>query len=217
MVGVYGLKRRTVVVLEPVIAGFVRRGVGADAVTCAGVAAAGSAGLAVWVGAALGLPVLWVAAVPLLVLRLLAAAVDGAVARRAGTSSATGAVRNEVADRVADVLVLCSLAAVTAPVLAAGAVAAAALTAHAGVLDEVHTGRRATGGPMGKADRVATVAVAAAVAALTGSRTPFTVAASVIAAGGLVTAALRLGSLHRRLTRQDVGTSRARRALEVAR
>lgn len=139
------------------------RGTHPNTVTVAGVVAAALAAAGLVAGALVH--PLWWASVPLLgVLRLAANAIDGSLARSTGQSSARGEVLNEVGDRVGDGLMLAALGPTVGWELAGWAVASAFLVAFTGVLAQVVTGARESTGPMGKADRVMLLSVAAPVA-----------------------------------------------------
>lgn len=197
--GLYAAKPWFTRRLSPVEDALVRHRVGPDALTAAGVALGWGAGACLAAGALLDLPVLWLAVSPLGVARLAANALDGAVARRAGTQRPTGAVVNEVGDRLADVGLLAGVAVAVGPGLAAGALAAALAASLAGVLALALTGRRDCGGPIGKSERAVVLGLGAAVAGWSGSTTPIAVATVVVLAGGVATAAARLRRLHRAL------------------
>lgn len=176
----------------------VERGTSPHRLTATAVVASALAGAAIAAGGILDEPLLWLAVPPLVLVRLAANALDGSVARRTGRAGPWGAVVNEVGDRVSDVVVVGATATVVAPGLAAGAVAAGLLASGAGVLSELATGARDSGGPLGKADRAALVAIASAWAAASGPE-PFTVAAWAIVVGATLTAALRVARVRRRL------------------
>jgi CDP-diacylglycerol---glycerol-3-phosphate 3-phosphatidyltransferase len=173
----------------------VARGVGADALTRAAVVISVLTGTSIALGGALHKPAVWFAVPPLVLLRLALNALDGSVARRTGTARPMGTVLNEVGDRLSDAATIGSTAFVVPSALAAGATGAAFLASSVGVLAFALTGTRDCGGPMGKADRAAVLALAAGTGAVLGSATPFKVAAWVLLAGSLVTAAARVRRL----------------------
>lgn len=164
--GLYGVKALFVARLRPLEDLAVRRGVSPDALTVAG------AGLGVLTGVALAagavMPLLWLVVAPLALARMACNAIDGSLARRAGTSTQGGAILNELGDRVADVATFLGLAAVTGPALALAVVVVVLATSFVAVVGQALVGRRIAAGPMGKPDRVAVIACAAAVAAFTG-------------------------------------------------
>lgn len=94
--------------LDPVLARLERSGVRPDALTLAAVPVGALAGAAVLVSPSVPLALLLVplAVVARLILNLL----DGALARRTGLTHARGELYNEVGDRLADVLMLASVA-----------------------------------------------------------------------------------------------------------
>lgn len=189
----YDLKPAFVMRLAWVEDRLVAARVGADALTALGVVASGLAAEAVIAGARVD-PVAWLLVGPLGALRLAANALDGSIARRTRTTSSRGAVWNEVADRLGDLLLIGATAAVAPPALTAVAVAAAFATAWSALLAQALTGQRAAQGPMGKADRVALLGVTAAVATVTGEQA-FAVGLWVLIAGAAVTVVRRLRTI----------------------
>ncbi|HEX9697590.1 MAG TPA: phosphatidate cytidylyltransferase [Actinomycetota bacterium] len=171
--------------------------VSADALTYAAVAAAGVAALAIWAGAALAAPLLWLAVAPLALIRIALNALDGSVARRTGTARPWGAALNEICDRAADTLFVAPLALIVHPALALGALAAALVSSCAGIVSHAATGERDYGGPMGKADRMLVVGVAALIAPA--QPAAWTVACIAIGAGAAITAAARVVRIKERL------------------
>ena len=177
----------------------VARRVSADALTFAAVVVSVAAGGAIAAGGLFGAPMLWLAVPPLVLMRLALNALDGSVARRTRTARPFGAALNEIGDRVSDAATVGATAFAVGPSLALGALASCFLASSTGVLGQATTGRRDSGGPMGKADRAATLAAGATAGALVGSALPFAVALLLIGAGGVITAAARLGRIRRTL------------------
>jgi CDP-diacylglycerol--glycerol-3-phosphate 3-phosphatidyltransferase len=204
MSGLYSIKPWFVRRLRRVEDALVRRRVSPDSLSVAAVGVSVAAGVALAAGGAFSEPLLWLLVPPLGLVRLALNALDGAVARRTGDGRPFGEVVNEMADRVADVALIAPLAAVVDPVLAFSALTCALLASAAGCAGRAVTGRRLSGGPMGKADRVAVVSVAAAAGAAVGSSFPFEVAAWVVVAGSVVTAVGRLLRLSREEVAADV-------------
>lgn len=190
MSGLYAIKPWFVARLRRVEDALVARRVRPDTVTYAGLAAAVAAGATIAAGGLLDAPLVWLAVPPLLVLRLACNALDGAVARRTGAARAFGAVVNEVCDRAGDAAVIAPTAFVAGAGVAFGATAAAFAVSATGVLSQAVTGRRDTGGPMGKADRMAAVAIAAVAATLW--RPAWVAVDMLIVLGAIVTAAARI-------------------------
>jgi CDP-diacylglycerol--glycerol-3-phosphate 3-phosphatidyltransferase len=161
----------------------VARRVAPTTITVAGVAFGGAA------GAALALlrpgPVAAVAVGLLLAARLASANLDGGVAREAGRASRSGAVANELGDRLAELAALAGVLAL-APVWLVAVVALAASAPSWVALAGAAAGApRVQGGPVGKTERcVLLVAIAA-----TGWVGPLLV---VLAGGSLLTAAIRV-------------------------
>lgn len=139
-------------------------------------------------------------------LRLLCNLFDGMVAVEGGKSTPTGALYNEVPDRVADSLLLVALG-YASGLPWAGWLAALLATATAyvrtlgGALGQPQDFR----GPMAKQHRMALLTLACVVAPFeamfAGSRHALVVAVLVIAAGSLLTCATRLRAIAGRLER----------------
>src|SRR5688572_28146800 len=98
--GLYGLKPTFVRRLRGLEDRAVARGVSPNSLTVAAVGIGAVTGIALLAGN--HVPVLWLAVPPLVLARMACNAVDGSLARRTGTSSARGAVLNELGDRSAD-------------------------------------------------------------------------------------------------------------------
>ena len=182
MDGLYALKPWYAARLGGIRDELVARRVSPDALTVAGVGCAAGAGLAIAT-----LPAGWaaLAVAPLLAARLACANLDGGVARESGRTSRRGAVWNEVGDRAAEYAVLAGcLAVAPAPVVLVAALAAT-LPSWVALAGAAAGAGRPQGGPVGKTERCALLAVAAA----TGWVVPVL---AVLAAGSVVTAALRL-------------------------
>jgi CDP-diacylglycerol--glycerol-3-phosphate 3-phosphatidyltransferase len=131
--------------------------------------------------------------------RLALNALDGSLARRKGIDHPFGEVMNEMGDRLSDAALLGPLAfAVPAP-LALTALVATLVSSTAGLLGRALLGERISGGPMGKADRVAAISLAALAAGLWASPIPFEIALWVVLGGAVVTVAARLVAIRRRL------------------
>ncbi|MFD5190677.1 CDP-alcohol phosphatidyltransferase family protein [Streptomyces sp. NPDC058357] len=190
MNGLYALKPWYADRLSGVRASLVRHEVSPDTLTAAGVvAAAGAAAALAWLpaGPAAALPVAL-----LLAARLAFANLDGALARDTGRTTRRGAVLNELGDRVADLVVLAGFLALAPLWLVAVAGLAATLPSWVSLAGAAAGAPRRNGGPVGKTERCLLVVVAAA----SGWTVPVL---TVIAAGSLLTAALRLAGLWREL------------------
>jgi CDP-diacylglycerol--glycerol-3-phosphate 3-phosphatidyltransferase len=109
---------------------------------------------------------IWLLAfVPLVaVLRTALNALDGLVAKRTGLARPWGEVLNEFCDRLADVALLggVALAEPADHLLGSATVVAVLLSSYIAILSKAAGGRRQYAGPMGKADRMVALAVAAA-------------------------------------------------------
>jgi CDP-diacylglycerol--glycerol-3-phosphate 3-phosphatidyltransferase len=101
---------------------------------------------------------------PLVLIRTALNALDGLVAKETGLARPWGEVLNELCDRVADVALLggVALASPTNHLLGAVTIVAMLLNSYLAVLSKAAGGRRQYAGPMGKADRMIVLGVAAA-------------------------------------------------------
>lgn len=133
----------------------IARGISADALTTAGLGAAALAGAVI---AAAGAPPQgWIAlAPPLLFARIACNALDGMVARGAGTARPWGAVLNEVGDRAADLLCFGGLilSGALSPLVAGALPPLLLAVSYIGLLGQAAGGGRCHAGPLGKADRM---------------------------------------------------------------
>ncbi len=177
----------------------VARRVSPDSLTFAAVAVSVAAGGSIAAGGLLDRPLLWLAVAPLVLVRLALNALDGSVARRTRSARPFGAALNEIGDRASEAATIGATAFVAGPGLAFGALASCYLASSTGVLSAALTGRRDSGGPAGKADRAAALALGATAGALAGSTVPITVALIVIGIGAVATAFVRLLRIRRAL------------------
>lgn len=185
----YVLKPWFVGHLGRVVDAAVARGTSPDRVTAVGALLGAGTGVAVAAGTVW--PLAWLAVPPLAVARLAANAIDGQLARTAGTATARGAVGNELADRVGDLAALAPLALVAplaTAVLLVGVLAAEWIAA----VDWAVHGTRRHVGPFGKPDRMVVLSLGL-VAALAWP-VAATVTATVLAAGAWVAAAVRVST-----------------------
>jgi CDP-diacylglycerol---glycerol-3-phosphate 3-phosphatidyltransferase len=188
--GLYALKPWYADRLHRARAGLVRRRVSPHAITAAGVVAGGGAGAVLAVmrpGPVAGLLV-----AVLLVTRLGCANLDGAVARESGRTSAWGWMVNELGDRAADLAALAGCMVLASDGLVAVAALAATLPSWTALAGAAAGGPRPQGGPVGKTERCLLVTLIA----FTGWAVELLV---VIAAGSLLTAAVRLVRIRRAL------------------
>lgn len=190
MRGLYAAKPWFVGRLRRVEDLLVARRVSPDALTWWAVGVAAAAATATVAGEVAGAPAIWIAVAPLALARLALNALDGSVARRTGAARPFGAALNEICDRISDAAFLAPLALVAPPALALGALACAFAASLAGVLAWAVAGRRDHGGPMGKADRMLVVGLAAIVAPF--APVAWTAACAIVAAGSAVTVAARV-------------------------
>ena len=151
----YAGKPRVVRRLEPLLGWLERHRVSPDALTLAAIPIGALAGVAILLSP--GQP-LWLLVVPVAaVLRLVTNLLDGAVARRTGQVHPRGAFYNELGDRVADVLMLGSVAMVPgaiAPAVWLGVVLAL-LASFTAVATQAAGGSRTYRGILSKPGRMA--------------------------------------------------------------
>jgi phosphatidylglycerophosphate synthase len=151
---------------------------------------------------------LFVAAAASIQLRLLCNLLDGMLAVEEGFHTRTGALYNEIPDRVADVVLLlgagCAVRDLAAGLLLGVAAAMLAVfTAYIRVLGGSLGTRQYFSGPMAKQHRMFALtcaAIASAVAAVSGAQAqPMVAALAVIVVGTAVTARRRVASIAREL------------------
>jgi CDP-diacylglycerol--glycerol-3-phosphate 3-phosphatidyltransferase len=133
----------------------------------------------------------------LLVARLACANLDGALARSTGRQTRWGAVLNELADRVADLVVVAGMLPHAPLAVVLGTALASTMPSWVSLAGAAAGAQRINGGPLGKVERCLLVVVAA----LTGW---YAVILLVIAAGSVLTAILRLFRLARIVRKDDV-------------
>ena len=125
----------------------------------------------------------------LLALRLAAANLDGALARETGTCTRWGAVVNELGDRAAELAVLAGCFALAPPWVVLLAMLAASAPSWVALAGAAAGAVRINGGPVGKTERCVLLVLIAAAPAYTAALL------AALAAGSLLTAALRLRTL----------------------
>jgi CDP-diacylglycerol--glycerol-3-phosphate 3-phosphatidyltransferase len=173
--------------------------VSADSLTAAALVVSLGCGLVLALGGILDQPLLWLLVPPLALVRLALNALDGSLACRKGTDRPFGEVINEMGDRLSDAALIGSLAFAAPVPLALTALVATLVSSTAGLLGRALLGDRISGGPMGKADRLAAISLAALAAGLWASPIPFEIALWVVLGGAVVTVAARLVAIRRRL------------------
>ena len=176
--------------------GALKLGLTANQVSFLGIVAAG---LGAWAMLETDLhPSLFLAAAAAIQLRLLANMIDGMVAVEGGKGGPTGAIWNEVPDRIEDSLFLVAAGyAATLPWLGWLAALLAAVCAYVRLLGGTLGQPQDFGGPMAKPHRMAALTIGCLIAI------PWfgalQIALAVIAAGTLLTIALRLARLAKAL------------------
>jgi phosphatidylglycerophosphate synthase len=137
-------------------------------------------------------------------LRLLCNMLDGMVAIEGGRQSPTGALYNEIPDRLDDSLLIVALGyAANAPAIGWYAALAAAVTAYIRVLGGALGQAQDFRGPMAKPHRMAVMTIACILAAvelsMAGSHWALTAGVWIIAVGATLTCATRSWATARRL------------------
>jgi phosphatidylglycerophosphate synthase len=137
-------------------------------------------------------------------LRLLCNLLDGMVAIEGGRKSATGALYNEIPDRLGDSLLIVALGyAAGAPIIGWYGALAAAVTAYIRVLGGALGQAQDFRGPMAKPHRMAVATVGCIAGAVElptlGSHWALTAATWIIAVGATLTCATRTRAIARRL------------------
>jgi phosphatidylglycerophosphate synthase len=128
-------------------------------------------------------------------------ALDGLVAKRTGLARPWGEVLNELSDRLADVAMFGGVA-FSEPadhLLGGAAIVAMLISSYLGILSKAAGGPRQYTGPMGKADRMICLAIAAPLGFLFPLDAIYNLILAFVLAGAIVTA-LRRG----RATYQDL-------------
>jgi CDP-diacylglycerol--glycerol-3-phosphate 3-phosphatidyltransferase len=186
--GLYSFKSWYAGRLAPVRRRLVTAGVPPWAITLAGIGFGGGAGLAL----ALLRPglVAGVVVAVLLAARLGCANLDGGVAREGNRATPFGSVLNELGDRGAELAALAGCLAFAPPALVLAAALAATLPSWVALAGAAAGLGRVQGGPVGKTERCLLLALLA----LLGFPV---VLLAVLAAGSLLTAAVRVGRLAR--------------------
>jgi phosphatidylglycerophosphate synthase len=197
-VDLYAGKASIVGRLEPVVAVLVRARVSPDALTLGAIPVALLGAVALLLSPSV--PPLLLAVPILAAARLLLNLLDGAVARRIGSSHPRGELYNELADRVADLLFLAPVALLpgAAPAVVLAGVALAVLASYVGVVAKAAGGQRIYRGVLSKPGRMALLG-AAAVAALLVGEVAWTAFGPLLLAGTGLTFAERVVIARRQL------------------
>jgi CDP-diacylglycerol--glycerol-3-phosphate 3-phosphatidyltransferase len=198
-VGIYDLKPAFRRVLRPIELTLIRRRVRPDTITALGLVFAAGGALGLWLGRR---GTAWLVLVPLCAfLRTASNALDGMVAGSTGSGRPIGAVFNEIADRLADILFFLPLLTIPglSDALVAGAIAAMLITSYLALAVKAAGGPRVSVGIMGKPDRMFVLGLAALIAIGVDPGTTFTWALWVIVAGCAVTFVQRVLAARRAL------------------
>jgi CDP-diacylglycerol--glycerol-3-phosphate 3-phosphatidyltransferase len=199
VVGIYGIKPAFQRSLRGLEDWCVARGVHPDSLTFLALALSVLGGVCLYL--APGQPLLLLAVPIVAIVRTALNALDGLVAKRTGLARAWGEVLNEFSDRLADMALLggMTLAPGVNHLLGAGAIVAVLLSSYLGILSKAAGGRRQYGGPMGKADRMILLAIAAPAGLLAPTSAVYDLFLAVVLVGALATIVLRGRATHRDL------------------
>jgi CDP-diacylglycerol--glycerol-3-phosphate 3-phosphatidyltransferase len=160
----YVIKPAFVAALEPIAHRLAANGVDPSTVTLAAIPVEIAAMAALVLG--VHVPLAYLLVPPLVVAWMGLNAIDGSVARSTNRCTASGALLNEVVDRLGDVVVI-GAALILVPGTIAITVAVGVLTSElVAAIGWAITGQREFQGPMGKPDRAAVLAVGAVAALL---------------------------------------------------
>ena len=199
MVGIYQVKPAFQRSLRGAEDWLVAQRVHPDQLTYAALALSGLGGLCLYVAPERAWLLLFLPFVT--IVRTALNALDGLVAKRTGLARPWGEVLNELCDRLADLALLAGLA--LAPgvnhLLGALAIVAVLLGSYLAILTKAAGGPRLTLGPMGKADRMVLLAVAAPLGLWLPVVPLYDALLGLILVGVLITILLRLRAAHRAL------------------
>jgi CDP-diacylglycerol--glycerol-3-phosphate 3-phosphatidyltransferase len=160
--GIYQVKPAFQRSLEGIQHWLVERHVHPDVLTFAALGLSVVGGAAVYVAP----DAVWMLAAipPIALVRTALNALDGLVAKQTGLARPWGEVLNEFSDRLADVALFggVALASPSIHLLGAATVVTMLLASYLAILSKAAGGRRQYAGPMGKADRMIVLGVAAA-------------------------------------------------------
>ncbi len=198
--GIYRIKPWFQRVLQPITDYFIRNRISPDFLTYGAIITAllmGYGIVAVSQGASRWWLILVAAAAPV---RLAFNALDGQVARGLGVAGPIGEVKNELGDRVADILIVGSLCLVVQlpRFISVGALAVTLLVPYIGVLSKAITGVREYGGGMAKPDRMVVIVIGCLSVAVTGEWRLFTGALIAMIAMGVYTIYSRVEAIRER-------------------
>lgn len=128
-------------------------------------------------------------------------ALDGLVAKKTGLARPWGEVLNEFCDRVADVALVggLALASPTLPLLGGATIVGMLLTSYLAILSKAAGGRRQYAGPMGKADRMLLLGLAALVGLVVPLSLVYNAVLALMLAGLAVTMVARARATYRDL------------------
>ncbi len=198
-IGIYQIKPAFQRSLRGIEDELVRRGVHPDTLTYAALVLSVGGGVCLYL--APDLPLLLLAVPLVAVVRTALNALDGLVAKRTGLARPWGEVLNEFCDRLADVSLLggVALARPADHLLGAVAVVAMLLCSYLAILSRAAGGRRQYAGPMGKADRMALLAIAAPLGLLLPLELVYNAFLGIVLVGLLVTLYQRARDTYRDL------------------
>lgn len=197
--GIYRIKPRFQKLIQPITDTLVKRKVSPDYLTYGAILLAAGMAILIYLSetnpsllllVALGIPI-----------RLTMNALDGQVSRALGIDDPMGEVKNELGDRLADMLIFasfCFLSEIPLPI-SLGALCITFLVAYVGILGKAVSGVREYSGNMGKPDRMATITITAALVAITSEWYWLSIGLIIIIILGVYTLWLRLAKINERV------------------
>jgi CDP-diacylglycerol--glycerol-3-phosphate 3-phosphatidyltransferase len=194
--GIYGTKTKWQRALRPVVNVCVARRIHPDVFIYAAILLCGAAGLC-FLSAGHNRLWLWLVP-PCLLLRLVLNLLDGQVARAMGLASAWGEVKNEFADRLADLLIFTGLAfgGYVHPGLAALTLGLILITSYLGILAKALGGPRVYTGIFAKGDRMISLAAFTLYPAYTGNLGSYNLYLVLASVAAGITIVQRLRVIH---------------------
>lgn len=196
--GIYRIKPAFQRFLQPITSFLVKNKVSPDWLTGGAIIVAGVMAFA-FLQSTEDLLWLWLVVIGAFV-RTALNALDGQVARALGDAGDWGEVKNELGDRLADMIIFAALIFLpTIPqILSVAALCTAFLSGYIGVLSKAITGVRDYSGIMGKPDRMAAIAIGSGFVALTNAWNWLSLALGIVIVLGIWTIALRLKATYER-------------------
>jgi phosphatidylglycerophosphate synthase len=197
--GIYRIKPWFQRQLQPITDSLVKNKISPDWMTYAAILVAAGMSILIYLSTTNRYLLLFVAAgVPI---RLAMNALDGQVSRALGLADPMGEVKNELGDRLADMLIFVSFCFVPEIPLAISitALCITFLVAYVGILSKALTGVREYAGIMGKPDRMTVIAIMAVLVAITAQWYWLSIGLVIVIILGVYTLWLRVAKIYERV------------------